>query len=138
MYAKTVALLLCSIVLLSSFGLTLNMHVCQGKVKAISFLGEAEKCVEMDESDVCKTGNRPVSFTKKKCCSDASIKADTLIQNIPIINDQLENLVLGINPYVKLISLSVSGTDRDVFDYNPPPDLPSGRALLVLHQTFLL
>ena len=135
---KTVALLLCSIVLLSSFGLTLNMHLCQGKVKTISFLGEAQKCVEMNEMDHCKIESKSVSFTKKKCCSDASVKAETSTQNIPVINNQVENLVLGINPYVKLIPTSVPGIESDVFHYNPPPDKHSGRVLLELHQTFLI
>ena len=136
--AKTVALLLCSIVLFSSFGFTLNMHLCQGKVKTISFIGEAQKCIEMKESDICDSKNNPVSLTKKKCCSDASIKAESSTQNIPVITNQVQNLVLGINPYEKLVATIIPKIKSDIFNYKPPPDEQTGRVLLVLHQTFLI
>ena len=136
--AKIVALLLGSAVLFSSFGLTVSMHLCQGKVKTISFVGEAQKCIEMKESDVCISKNSPVSLTKKNCCSDASFKAETSTQNIPVITSQVENLVLGINPYVKLVSTIIPEINSDIVHYNPPPDKRVGRALLVLHQTFLI
>lgn len=137
-YVKSVALLLCSIVLFSSFGFTLNMHLCQGEVKTISFVGEAQKCVEMKESDICNSKNSPVSLTKKKCCSDASIKAETSTQNIPVITNQVQNLVLGINPYAKFVAAIIPEIKSDIIHYHPPPDEQAGRVLLVLHQTFLI
>lgn len=137
-YAKPVAILLCSIALFGSVGFTLNVHFCQGKVKTVSFLGEAQKCLEMNESDVCKTENSPVSITKKKCCSDASFKSETSSQNIPLVNSQVDNRVLGINPFAKLIPASTSAVDSKINHYTPPPDEHRGRTLLVLHQKFLI
>ena len=137
-YVKSVALLLCSIVLFSSFGFTLNMHLCQGEVNAISLLGEAQKCVEMKESDVCNSKNSPVSLTKKKCCTEASIKAESSTQNIHVITNHVQNLVLGINPYAKLVATIIPEIRSDITHYNPPPDEQAGRVLLVLHQTYLI
>ena len=137
-YAKTVAILLCSIVLFSSFGLTLNMHLCQGKVKTISLLGEAQKCIGMDEGDICMTDNSPTSFTKKKCCSDASFKPETTDQNILVESSRVHHLVLGVNPYEKLVPTSNPILESNIVRYIPPPDDNAGRTLLVLHQTFLI
>ncbi len=137
-YARTVAILLSSLVLFSSFGLTLNMHLCQGKVKTISLLGEAKKCIGMDEGSTCKTDESPVSITKKKCCSDASFKPETSSQNILVVNSQVDYLVLGINPYAKLIPASTPEIDSDINLYTPPPEEHRGRTLLVLHQIFLI
>lgn len=137
-YAKTVALLLCSIVLFSSFGLTIDMHLCQGKVKTFNFLGEAQKCFEMKESDICKPQNSPISISKKDCCTEASIKAESSTQNIPVITNHVQNLVLGINPYAKLVATIIPEIRSDITHYNPPPDEQAGRVLLVLHQTYLI
>lgn len=114
------------------------MHLCQDKVKTISFLGEAQKCAEMKESDVCKTENKSASITKKKCCSDASFKSETSSQNILVVNSQVDHLVLGINPYARLIPASTPEIDSDINHYSPPPEEHRGRILLVLHQTFLI
>jgi len=138
LHAKTVALLLCSFVLFSSFGFTINMHLCQGKVKTVSFLGDAQKCVEMNESEIWKSTNNPVSFTKKDCCSETSLKAETSIQNIPVISKQVQILVLGINPYAQLTAVIIPKVSSDIVRYNPPPDNQYGRVLLALHQTFLI
>lgn len=137
-YAKPVAILLCSIALFSSFGLTIDMHLCQGKVKTFNFLGEAQKCLEMKESDICKPQNSPISISKKDCCTEASIKAETSTQNIPVITNQVQNLVLGMNPYAKLDATIIPKIKSDIFNYKPPPDEQTGRVLLVLHQTFLI
>ncbi len=137
-YAKNVSLLLCSIVLFSSFGLTLNLHLCQGKVKTFSFIGEAQKCVEMNENDVCNSKKNPFALTKKKCCTEASIKAETSTQDIPVINKQVQNLVLGFNPDINLIAAITPAIKSDINHYNTPPPELSGRTLLVLYQTYLI
>ena len=84
-YVKSVALLLCSIVLFSSFGFTLNMHLCQGEVKAISLLGEAQKCVEMKESDVCNSKNSPVSLTKRNVVQRLQSKLKVQLKTSPLL-----------------------------------------------------
>jgi hypothetical protein len=137
-YAKTVALLLCSIVLFSSFGLTLNMHLCQGKVKTFSFIGEAQKCVEMNENDVCNSKKNPFALTKRKCCTEASIKAETSTQDIPVINKQVQKLVLVFNSYVNLIASITPAIKSDINQYHTPPPELSGRTLLVFYQTYLI
>lgn len=114
------------------------MHLCQGKVKTISFLGDAQKCVKMNEMAICKTENLPFSITKKKCCTDASFKSETSAQNILVVNSQVNHLVLGINPYAKSVSASTPEIDSDINHYTPPPEEHSGRTLLVLHQAFLI
>lgn len=114
------------------------MHLCQGKVKTISLIGKAPKCVGMDEGSICKTDIGPTSFTKKKCCSDAALSFETSTKEIRVtsINNETVQLVVGINPYHNITSNST--LKSNIVRYIPPPDDNAGRTLLVRHQTFLI
>ncbi|PCJ64352.1 MAG: hypothetical protein COA58_13440 [Bacteroidetes bacterium] len=132
------AFLLCSVVLFSSFGLTVNIHLCQDKMKTFSLLGEAQKCLEMTDNSICKTPNLTESITTKKCCSETSVQVKALTETDIVISFQTENLVLGLNPYPRIVGDMPTGIEESTCFYRPPPDNKNGRILLVLHQTFLI
>jgi hypothetical protein len=135
--SKTIALSLCVSLLFGSFGFTLDLHLCQGKIKTFNLFGEAQKCVEMDENTVCKSANSSPIISKRKCCTDASVYSKTVVES-DIISSQIENLVLGVNPYSQLKTETSIQTIIFTSHYHPPPENKSGRTILVLNQTFLI
>lgn len=57
------------IIALSSIGLSLNVHYCQGNIKSIGIYAPAEKC--SGEMDITKCSNHlGEGFTKTPCCSN--------------------------------------------------------------------
>ena len=65
---KIAAILLCSVYLLTSAGLAINIHYCNGAVKSIDFLGtQKDECCDTDPVDNGDKCCKPVA-KQKSCC----------------------------------------------------------------------
>ncbi len=75
---KPLALVLAFIVGLSSMGLSMDKHVCQGKVKSVAFFGKAKTCLQMqsdtETSGTCRMHRhcRHSGKKTKPCCHNES------------------------------------------------------------------
>jgi hypothetical protein len=124
--------------LFGSFGFTIDMHICQGKVKAVSVMGEAPKCLNMEVGNFCKPTDAFTTIAKTKCCSNASFHSEFSVATEMEFSSELPNLVLGINPYF-LVAAEIPFQKKEQTDsYHSPPDSWQGKTMLILHQTFLI
>ena len=131
------ALILSALVLLSTFGVSLDFHLCQGKIESFSFLGEAQKCAEMNENTPCESPYSDKSVQKKNCCSNASIYAQASFQTDIVLQLQFENIELEVSEY-PIQDITLRTAEESYTWLYPPPNDCTKQSILILHQTFLI
>ena len=140
---KFAALILASLILISSSGLTLDVHYCQGKVKRVNPFGKARTCAEMANLSGSCHGHQSSTHCSKDqdhgdCCNNEQVLLDwdfdhsDLVVNAPQSTFDLD-LVLP----VVVDELNV---EFDVFvdhyrQYEPPLIL---KDFCVLFESFLI
>ncbi|MFT4522229.1 MAG: hypothetical protein ACI8ZN_001169 [Bacteroidia bacterium] len=71
---KRIAGTLVAIMILSSFNVFLDVHLCQGTVKNIAFFTEAKGCSDMTSSSCTAHNSKSNGFgddlTRKQCCTN--------------------------------------------------------------------
>ena len=60
--------------MLTSIGLSVNTHVCQGDIKSIGIILPAHSCSEM-ANGICAERNHEDGFNRLPCCTNISLKA---------------------------------------------------------------
>ena len=73
---RLLALVLSLLVLLSSTGLSVDMHFCKGKLRSLNLIGDAKSCVEKARG--CKKHDNKVvrKHCPIGCCSDKTVEVD--------------------------------------------------------------
>ena len=131
-----VSFLLAGIVLLASVGVTLNLHLCGGKVQSIALFVKAQPCKEVQKP--CHGTEHHAK--KNGCCEEKSIVMKGKETNAEV------KAATQINPAFSLISVilpvlySVINTDASVStpqyaQYKPPL---IERDITVFVQSFLI
>ncbi len=54
--------------LVSSLGITINAHICQGKIKSIAFFQDAEQCGMSSKGVSCENTTHSNGINKTPCC----------------------------------------------------------------------
>ncbi len=138
---KPLAFLVAFMLLVAPAGLAIDVHLCKGNIKAISFFGTAQKCTINDVVVTqCLTTPKKVENTpqisKTPCCANHSYfsKADispisssagkTITHCVAVVQTCANTLVLPITVYSQAKNSTFS-----------PPDLFSQK-ISVLYQTF--
>ena len=78
---RALSLSLAALMFTSSVSFSMDMHLCQGHIKSVSFFGKAKSCYPNEQSDQCKNllqtcdrhRGKNNSFSKKPCCVNASL-----------------------------------------------------------------
>lgn len=131
-----VSFFLAGIVLVASIGVTLNLHLCGGKVQSVALFLKAQPC-----KDVQKPCHGTEHHAKKNgCCEEKSIVLKGKETNAEV------KVPTQINPSFNLIGVilpvlySLINTDSSVithqYTYYKPPLIE--RDITVLVQTFLI
>ena len=144
---RALSLSLAAVMLTSSVSFSMDMHLCQGHIKSVSFFGKVKSCCPNEQSDQCKnlqqtcdrdTGKNN-SFYKKPCCVDASLffqsleyqaKFDLTNEDKPIMAN-----LLGTEASRSLLWHNLSPIYLRAFHPHQPP-LPEGNTI-ILFQVFL-
>lgn len=124
--------------LIGSIGISLDLHLCQGKVKTYSLIGEAKTCGEMDKNTFCEKAADTPTFTRKKCCTDASLYAKSTVVSEIAISDNTLKKHRSISAYALAVVPSTTLPQLHTNQYKPPPEEWSDRSILLFHQAFLL
>lgn len=67
------ALIMAFLLFLSTSGMTMDMHFCQGKLKRVNLFGKAKTCAEVAECfKVCQSKSNSKSAENKSCHSDGN------------------------------------------------------------------
>ena len=132
------------LILVSSSGMSMDIHFCQDKIKRINLLGKAKSCSEISQ-ELSKCSHHKsnaiscgMDGTHKGCCNNKSFDLDLDFDSGEIIAEGFTNTKIK---FVQAAELSYLGTviflsrSGNYTDYHPPP---LERDIAVLFQTFLL
>ncbi|MTB50409.1 hypothetical protein [Lewinella sp. W8] len=113
---KLLHILLASLVLFGSAGVTVSRHLCMGELKSVAIFGEAEKCHKEQKKAHCPFHPAPVEeendSKKKGCCDDEH----ELVQ----IDDQEQTVVEALPAIVAVLP----DFPPQLFNYLPPHPRP--------------
>ena len=145
LFSVTMALLL----LLSSSGLTMDLHFCQGHLKRVNFIGKAKTCAEMALMvEHCSKKKAKSCHSKAKsctggeshdgCCDNKAVVLDLDIEKADFLDvnssDLKENTaVVAID---KFILSNENQLKKVAFRHYKPP-LPT-TDIYILFESFLL
>ncbi len=149
-YKSILVSFLAFLMVLSTSGLTMDMHFCKDKLKRVNLFGKAKTCQEVAllMKSCCKKG-RSCSLKAvtscgadgdhKGCCSNQSIEFDT---DIDLFHTQIGELVCSLDmdlssPPQDYLTHLVWFDDYHHFIVHPPPEDYAGCSKRVLYQSFL-
>lgn len=124
--------LLALVVVLSSFSLTIDKHICMGRVQSVAILHDAAPCAMemMAESGM---------GTREGCCQDTQTKIegnDLQVKNLKPIALEYQSLWVAELPWVIEVLQPESRISFDSGIYHIPPLIE--REIPILHQSFLI
>ena len=142
-FQRTILLTLALLVLVSSTGFTMAMHLCAGELRGLSLFGEAAACLmEQEKTESLPACHKPVEKETQKddCCSDQQF----ILEGLDVTSDS-KLIITSQSPDIKflaavnlvLLQLYTSQTElKPTFAlYIPPPFV---RDIPVLVQSFLI
>lgn len=125
------------ILLLTSIGLKVNTHVCQGSLKSIGLFVKAKACSTMGESS-CTNKSHADGFNRKPCCTDMSFMTPVSKYET---NQFTTSETKGITDKVFFKILAVlrtqSNTPSMVMFKDDPPDI-GNQNVQTMFQVFLI
>ncbi len=124
-YKKYFLFLMSFLIVLSSLGISFNVHFCEGKIAAISSeFSQPKKCemlAKVDEKKCCKK-----KIAAKKCCSDKKVSFKSKTEKITYKTSFTFDSYLVLNEinYVfetPFVSIQNNKKDYYSFESNAPP-----------------
>ena len=145
---KLVALFLCFLMVFSSIGLSIDIHICQGSIKSVSFFGNKATC-EMMKNDAknksfhCKMSKskhcaKMGSKKQKDCCHNEKIEVKK-VENISA--SSFKSFVSNEITIISFLLLPEYQNKKNLIVYNfrnYKPPLISKTDVFIEFQTFLI
>lgn len=121
------------VVLLSSFSLSFNKHICGDEVTAISLLTHIEKC-EMKQMQTLQKG----CHQAVPCCDDQTVLIDNDFEKTPALQSLSFEKQLYFIAYVfhfPFVLKEIQKPANTLLLRHPPP---TSEDIIILHETFLI
>ena len=141
---RIILLTLALLVLVSSTGMAVGMHICGGELRDITFFGAAADCPmeqkQQEKLPPCHTLKGTQSKDSNDCCQDHQLKVkqldDAASHKITTLS-KLQQLKMAAVLQVVVLKFFASSTDLEpAYAFYESPPLP--RDIPVLVQSFLL
>jgi len=146
---RKVALILAFLMFSSTVGLSVDLHLCQDKIKSFSLFGKAKNCYELVSHNTtknCLHREKPsdplngCSIDKKNCCSNGAFQFKSysnqhFCNSSIVINEKITQFVIAFIDTFYFSNNLVERFSNHFVLYKPPL---KPRDTLVLFQTFLL
>ncbi|WP_299826552.1 hypothetical protein [uncultured Pontibacter sp.] len=141
LYRRIILLTLTLLVLVSSTGMAVGMHICDGELRDITFFGAEADCPMEKEKEVIPPCHAPKQDADDKaCCEDHQViveRQDVAAKHKVLSLSKLQDLQLMA--VVKAVVFQFYTSDKDLKPtyalYESPP---LARDIPVLVQSFLL
>ncbi len=136
------ALTMAFLLMFSSVGYSVDMHICRGKVKHFSFFGKAEDCFGHKQScsNLVHKKSSKQTFSKKKCCTNVSFSVDHIDINAGLTKSFSSKILFcaGLLPSFLDIDLFIPTSGHIIVNHlkSIPPLIL--RDFCVLFQNFLI
>ena len=141
-FRKTILLMLTLLVLVSSTGVAVGMHLCGGKLQDITFFGNEADCPmeEKQKLPACHKAPHTSNSDEDTCCDDETIvlaTGDQAANPKAVIKPSTQDLTFAATLFVVLGQLFFSepATEPGYLAYASPPIV---RDIPVFVQSFLL
>lgn len=135
LYIRTFAVLTSILVLITSVGVNVNLHLCQDQIKSANFLGHAEGCSEAEVVCEITLATTNPSIERTPCCKNLQIFGKTTFEQVHQITIELQNFFLldlpNLHSQAKYILTDFS---EGIIAFHPPPE----EDMLILYQQFLI
>ncbi|GAB3833693.1 MULTISPECIES: HYC_CC_PP family protein [Pontibacter] len=137
---RIILLTLALLVLVSSTGVTVGMHLCAGEIRDLSFYGQAEDCPMEQMKETLPPCHIPQDTKEKSCCEDHQF----VVERLDIASDTKalalnKTLDLKFIAAVKVVILQLFALQDELKPayalYTSPP---IARDIPVLVQSFLI
>ncbi|GAB3810751.1 HYC_CC_PP family protein [Pontibacter rugosus] len=144
LYRQIIMLTLTLLVLVSSTGMAVGMHLCGGELRDITFFGAAADCPmeqkQQEKLPPCHTPKEKQSKDSNDCCEDHQLTVkqldDAASHKITTLS-KLQQLKMAAVLQVVVLKFFASSTDlKPAYAFYESPPLP--RDIPVLVQSFLL
>lgn len=141
-YAQWTSMLLAVVFLTSTSGISLNVHFCKGKAKAIAFFTPAKACFE--DTDAEKTSCRAdkkcdtkEGLSRAECCSDHTFYLKLSSEFSPdYASLQTSQLCFCQSPFFPTEVTPALCDNKESYNINDPPFIDKN--IVVSHQVFLI
>lgn len=125
---------------LSTTGIVMNKHVCDGEVKFVSAFVKAEQCSHASkvEKDVPKCHQKKET-TRKDCCNNDSEELKNKEQTLAYNKVSIEQLF--VLETIVSASFTLDETTLhlvDIENYESPPPITMRQSLHQIHEHFLI
>lgn len=125
---------------LSTTGIVMNKHICDGKVKFVSAYVKAEQCSHASkvEKDVPKCHQKKET-TKKDCCNNDTEELKNNEQTLVYHKVNIEQLsVLKTIIFTTSFFEETASHNVDLENYESPPPITMRQSLHKIHELFLI
>jgi len=147
---RIIALTLAALMFFTSVGFSIDLHICQGRIKSFGLFGKAKSCYELANGEAAMSCTQQSqkdlqhpsaeNFDKKHCCQSAliEVKNTNTQQHIPVSEYSTSK------PHQLFVAAFILTTFFDLFDqpevviisdYYPPV---ISRDIPALFQSFLI
>lgn len=146
---RVVAICLAVLFLVSSLGISVSAHFCQGAVKSLSFLGKASSCemlvngrkTKCQKQEECTVEESDHScFEKEPCCIDRSFFFKSCLEStqaLKIVAWEISlDFIPSTNSYLRIEALHSIIEKCGEIHGKEPPSLSISRS--ILYQVFLI
>ena len=141
---RIISLTMAFLLLVSSSGISMDVHFCQGKFKRANFLGKAKTCEQVNDC-LKKCGKEVKSCHSdgqdedhKGCCENQSFQLDLDFDSGDIISSDLSKIqkqFLTAFTYIYVLNLVPAERNPKFTSYIPPP---LEKDISILFQVFRL
>lgn len=135
---RLVAFFLASMMLLTSFTYSLDVHYCQGQFMGMSLIGATKSCHTQDRKCAMHQNTEATEAEKKNCCQNEHVVIEDIVEDYcTAIVPSLSDLQFVVAFIATSNGLAIaSDTSPKVAVYRPPPLLRNNYQ--ILYQSYLL
>ena len=143
---RPIALLLSMLMFLSTAGVSMDMHFCQGNLKRVNFIGKAKTCTEIIQKQAACHSQSKCSKNKVECASNGNhtdcCKNEKIVLEYEydathtLENTKSTNLdFYASTTFVSIHGITIEPQSIPYLHYKPPKLI---RYLPILLESFLL
>lgn len=141
LYRQIILLTLTLLVLVSSTGMAVGMHICGGELRDVTFFGAEAECPMEKQKETVPACHAPKKAAEDKaCCEDHQViveRLDVAAKHKILSLNKLQDIKLIAAVKAVILQFYTSDTDlKSTFELYESP--PLARDIPVLVQSFLL
>ena len=123
-------------ILTGTVGVFVDFHICQDSIKSFNFLGQADKCSNL-ETEVFPQKSSAPQIEKKQCCSNLSLYSTASFETDNSVSHSVQ---IAPTPFSlsSMITTAKTSSIEKRWDIPPHPLIRQHNDLVITYQNFLI